>query len=175
MKKISLVFYLACSLIAFNGKAQKLQNTLLWRISGNGLQKPSYLYGTMHLPDTRLFNLGDSLYKAIEKSEGFAIEVNPDEFTPFLVGLVKEQIGKARHIKDMMDKGSYNKYSDALSRKLKKPAKDITTQDIFREKHKWASDKYSESDMLTFLDAYLFDIARRQGKWTGGVEDMADR
>jgi hypothetical protein len=29
--------------------------------------------------------------------------------------------------------------------------------------------------MQTFLDAYLFDIARRQGKWTGGVEDMKDQ
>jgi len=30
-------------------KAQELENSLLWEISGNKLEKPSYLYGTIHL------------------------------------------------------------------------------------------------------------------------------
>ena len=51
--------------------------TLLWRISGSGLQKPSYLYGTMHLKDRRLFFFGDSVYKSLEASEGFAMEIDP--------------------------------------------------------------------------------------------------
>ena len=51
-------------------------NTLLWRISGKGLTRPSYLYGTMHLMDKKVFQLGDSVYKAIEQTDGFAAELD---------------------------------------------------------------------------------------------------
>lgn len=155
--------------------AQKLPNTLLWRISGNGLQKPSYLYGTMHLTDQRLFNLGDSLYKAIENTEGFAIEVNPDEMTAVMIDEINKEFKNARFIKDVLNKREFKQYGAALAKKIKKPADEITTRDIFMEKNKWVKESFQKGEMSTFLDAYLFDIARRQGKWTGGVEDIDDQ
>jgi uncharacterized protein YbaP (TraB family) len=53
--------------------------TLLWRISGNGLAKNSFLYGTMHLQDKRLFHFTDSLYHYLEQSEGYALEIDLNE------------------------------------------------------------------------------------------------
>jgi uncharacterized protein len=50
-------------------------NTLLWEISGNGLEKPSYLYGTMHLKDKRVFNFGDSVMVKFSQCNAFAGEV----------------------------------------------------------------------------------------------------
>jgi len=55
MKKIILA--LACLLLLTNAYAQK-NNSLLWKISGNGLKAPSYLFGTYHLAGK---NLVDSL------------------------------------------------------------------------------------------------------------------
>jgi uncharacterized protein YbaP (TraB family) len=175
MKKsviLFLLFYFICTTIVH---AQKLPSTLLWKISGNGLQQPSYLYGTFHLTDEKLFNLGDSLYKAIENSQGFAIEVNPDDMMPFIIDMVKQEIKNSRSIKEMLGEKDFKKYSPSLSKKLKKPADDITTQDIFREKNKWVEESFQNGKMSAFLDAYLFDIARREGKWMGGVEDMEDQ
>ncbi len=37
------------------------------------------------------------------------------------------------------------------------------------------ADYLEKGEMATFLDAYLYNIARRQGKWVGGVEDIADQ
>ena len=34
---------------------------------------------------------------------------------------------------------------------------------------------FGKGEMPTFLDAYLYNIARRQGKWLGGIEDMSDQ
>ncbi|PZP49553.1 MAG: hypothetical protein DI598_07540 [Pseudopedobacter saltans] len=83
--KIALfIFGILFSFFGFSQK-QKLEKTLLWRISGNGLQKPSYLFGTIHLTDERLFNFQDSVYHAIEVSEGLAIEINPDEMIAEMV------------------------------------------------------------------------------------------
>src|ERR1700736_51659 len=75
-------FFYGCLLLAPTALAYgqpSYPHTLLWRISGKGMQKPSYLYGTMHLSDKRLFRFDDSVYRAIEKTDGLAIEVNPDE------------------------------------------------------------------------------------------------
>ena len=155
--------------------AQQLPATLLWRISGNGLQKSSYLYGTMHLTDDRIFNIGDSMYTAIEKSEGFAIEINPDDFTPFLIDETKKSILSNQYLKDIMSEQDFKKYGKALAKKFNKNEDAITTADVLEEKNKWIGESYRTGKMQTFLDAYLFDVARRQGKWTGGVEDMQDQ
>src|SRR6187399_2858048 len=52
--------------------------SLFWEISGNGLKKPSYLFGTMHVSSKIAFNLADSFYLAIKKSEVVALETNPE-------------------------------------------------------------------------------------------------
>src|SRR5215218_4850884 len=73
-----LFFFFICSATNLSGQSAP-PKTLLWRISGNGLQKPSYLFGTMHLKDRRLFYFGDSVYNSIETTAGFAMELDPDE------------------------------------------------------------------------------------------------
>lgn len=155
--------------------AQKLPSTLLWRISGNGFQKPSYLFGTLHLTDERIFNLGDSVYHAIEKADGFAMEIDPEQFTPFVIDEARKKAMETIRLKDMMQKDEYKKYGKILAKKLGKNADEITTADILHEKNKWIQESYSTGKMQSFLDVYLFDIARRQGKWTGGVEDLEDQ
>lgn len=156
--------------------SQKLPSTLLWKISGNGLEKSSYLYGTMHLTDERIFNIGDSLYKAIEHSDGFAIEIDPAEFTPFIIDKTKKDIYRnSVPLKETMDRDNFEKYGVMLAKKLHKNADEVTTGDVLREKNKWIEESFNTGKMQTFLDAYLFDIARREGKWTGGVEDLKDQ
>ena len=51
---------------------------LLWEITGNGLEKPSYLYGTMHVSNKVAFHLSDSFYKAIESVDVVSLEINPE-------------------------------------------------------------------------------------------------
>lgn len=56
----------------------KYANTLLWEITGNGLSKPSYLYGTMHVSNKIAFHLKDSFFTAISNVDYVATELNPD-------------------------------------------------------------------------------------------------
>jgi len=166
-------FFLVLSLASLGQAA--LPKTLLWRISGHGLQKPSYLYGTMHLNDKRLFMFGDSVYQAIEQSEGLAIEVNPDEMGAYYINQLFDQLENSKKLADILKDKDYKKYSAALAKKFKKPATDITARDLVKEKNKWMNDYMEKGEMPTFVDAYLYNIARRQGKWLGGIEDIADQ
>src|SRR4051812_34490264 len=78
---------------------KKWPSTLLWKISGNGLDRPSYLYGTMHLQDKRLFQFGDSLYRSLEHVEGFALEI---DFREFMDSLITKQFQEAED--EMLEK-----------------------------------------------------------------------
>lgn len=50
--------------------------SLLWEITGNGLQKPSYLYGTIHLYDSTVFRIPEEVYTAIELCDNLALEID---------------------------------------------------------------------------------------------------
>ncbi|MCF0056709.1 TraB/GumN family protein [Dyadobacter sp. CY356] len=60
------------------------ENSLLWEISGKGLSKPSYLFGTIHLICPTDFSLSDSLKNAISKTQQLALEIDMDD--PALMG-----------------------------------------------------------------------------------------
>ncbi|TDO95462.1 TraB/GumN family protein [Flavobacterium sp. 245] len=73
---------IAVILLVFSGKTQaqtkspKLENSLLWEVSGNGLAKPSYLYGTVHMICAGDFFLTEKTKKAFASSEKLVLEVN---------------------------------------------------------------------------------------------------
>ena len=50
----------------------------MWKVSGNGMKKPSYLYGTMHISGKMAFHLGDQFYQAIGQVDVVALELEPE-------------------------------------------------------------------------------------------------
>ena len=77
MKYILALFALLCSLLSFS---QNTNNSLLWEITGENLQKPSYLYGTMHVSNKVAFRLDDVFFDAFNNSDYVALESNPKDW-----------------------------------------------------------------------------------------------
>ena len=74
MRYVILFFTLFISLFS---NAQELEKSLLWKISGNGLNKPSYLFGTIHLTcDT---SLDANTLNALETTEQLYLELDMDD------------------------------------------------------------------------------------------------
>ncbi len=60
------------------------ENTLLWKISGNGLTKDSYLFGTLHMACAEDFKMEDKVKEVAQKAEAIAFEIdmaNPENMT----------------------------------------------------------------------------------------------
>lgn len=74
MKK---VLWLVCSLFIGLAYGQKSENSLLWKISGNGLSKPSYLFGTIHI--TCDASLSDKVKKALDNTQQLCLELDMDD------------------------------------------------------------------------------------------------
>jgi uncharacterized protein YbaP (TraB family) len=148
--------------------------TLLWRISGNGLEKPSYLYGTMHLKDRRLFFFGDSVYKSIETSKGFAMELDPNEMMDSVFAKMSEG-DTTSLLKKMLDEKKFKSIEKKLEKKFGMPAGKITRKQLIDDRNSQYYNKRKSDDMQSVVDMYLYNIAHRQGKWVGGIEDVNDQ
>jgi len=66
-----------CIFAGFTVNAQKLEKGLLWKISGNGLAKPSYLYGTMHI--TCDATLNEYILAALDVTDQLYLELDMDD------------------------------------------------------------------------------------------------
>lgn len=62
-----------------NAQTKTTENSLLWEISGNGLSKPSYLYGTVHMMCESDFKITDKVQKAFAKTQKLALEIDMDD------------------------------------------------------------------------------------------------
>jgi uncharacterized protein YbaP (TraB family) len=70
---IAVVFNLS---VQAQKKSPKLENSLLWEVSGNGLSKPSYLYGTVHMICSGDYFLTEKTKKAFDASSKLVLEIN---------------------------------------------------------------------------------------------------
>lgn len=70
---IAIIF---CVTTKAQNKSHKLEDTLLWEITGNGLTKPSYLYGTIHMICGADYFLLEKVKKAFEASDKLVLEIN---------------------------------------------------------------------------------------------------
>jgi len=60
---------------------QELADALLWKISGNGLTTPSYLFGTIHIINKEDFFLPEGTLGAIENSKKMVFEINMEDMS----------------------------------------------------------------------------------------------
>lgn len=146
-------------------------HTLLWRISGNGLPAQSYLYGTMHLQDKRLFYFTDSLYHYLESAEGYAMEVDLHEMMDSIMQLALNE--GAREERQRVKKAD-KKTIDSLLNNLRKTKDKASRKELKRIRDE-KMNNVLKKEMPTIMDAYLYSIARRKGKWVGGIEDVEDQ
>lgn len=74
MKKLILALV---ALFSAQLQAQNLEKSLLWKISGNGLQAPSYLYGTIHISCDA--TLPQKVKTAMDQTRQLYLELDMDD------------------------------------------------------------------------------------------------
>ncbi len=78
---VTLLFLVANPLRAQQDKDAPLANSLLWEITGKGLEKPSYVFGTIHMIDREHYFLTDAAREAFDKAYNVTFEIDMEEMT----------------------------------------------------------------------------------------------
>lgn len=112
MKRISAA--LLGSILAIAGLAQdnSSEKTLLWKISGNGLASPSYLFGTIHMLCKDDAVLSDSLRNIIRDVKEVYFEVDLDNMFEMLGVLGKMKMRGDTTLQDLLSRSDYEKVKD---------------------------------------------------------------
>jgi uncharacterized protein YbaP (TraB family) len=165
MKKILIGFMSMLSV--FSVQAQR-QSGLLWEITGNGLTKPSYVYGTMHVSDKVAFHLGDPFFKAIKSVDIVALEQNLDsvydDWLAMYSGMVRDKHGAG-----MVDHETFkfNEFEKDDVKQIVMVGPLISNAILYR-----VDQIQLEFQEETYLDMLIYRLGKKYGKKTTGVEDM---
>jgi uncharacterized protein YbaP (TraB family) len=84
-------------------------NTLLWRISGNGLLKPSYLFGTMHILCADQAVLSRNMLSVIRGCDEVFFEINLDDIAGMMKSLKYMQMNNGTKLSDLLSTSDYQK------------------------------------------------------------------
>jgi len=161
---------------------QRRYPSLLWEISGNGLKKPSYLFGTMYVSDKLAFHLGDSFYLAIKSVDVVALETNPenwqDDFSKSVFYKIRGNYspygfdgfnGGGPYDKLQITSFAIDDYDEAMKASLAVEPSMINGM-LYRT-YGTRTDDFEED---TYLDLYIFQTGKKLGKRLSGVENFEE-
>jgi uncharacterized protein YbaP (TraB family) len=104
MKNSTLIFTLF--VFAFLGlNAQSLENSTLWKIEGNGLEQPSYLFGTIHI--TCDATLEDDVKKALDATSQIVLELDMDDPNLQMQMMQRMNMKDNKTLKDLVSEEEY--------------------------------------------------------------------
>ncbi|WP_165760210.1 TraB/GumN family protein [Niastella populi] len=118
-----LIFYIALAMAGFGQQPAKpgkknsapaqgtaynqLDNTLLWKISGNGLARSCYLYGTMHVLCAEDATVSDSLKLAIRYADEIYFELDMDNMGEMLGAMKFLRMNDGKKLSELLTKEEY--------------------------------------------------------------------
>jgi uncharacterized protein len=109
MKKLLFSLLLGLSVLATFAQSTNANNTLLWKISGKNLSKPSYLFGTIHMLCADDVQLSDNLRKAINTSDRVYLELDMDNMFEMLGVIGKMKMRNDTTLADLLEPAEYEK------------------------------------------------------------------
>ena len=113
---------LIMGLMALTSCAQKEDivkgdKSLLWKISGNGLEKPSYLFGTIHMLCKDDAYLGENMVKAIKNADAVYLELDMDNLYDMLSVMNKMNMRNDTTLSDLLTDEEYQKVKKLFAEK----------------------------------------------------------
>jgi uncharacterized protein YbaP (TraB family) len=159
-----------------------VKNPFLWRIEG---PVPSYLYGTIHVPDARVTNLPPAVEQAFASSAAVFTEIPMDAALQISM-MSKMMLPGDKNLSEVLGPELYTRLASTIQRSLPKdspgPLGAAMTAMLGRMKP-WAA--MMQLTIIEFLpdmmagnkalDTMLFDRAKSDGKETGGLETIDEQ
>lgn len=164
-----LVFFLLVVHPTFT-KAQDNEQSIFWKVSGNGLRKPSFLFGTFHLMGYRFVDSLKETLKALENCDIIVGEL--------VTGSVDEKILNQALLKDitldsLLGKDLYNNTNEwlhelggfdlSILNKMKPMLIEITMLGLVQQ-------KYFPQAIGPAIDDYFQLLGKGKGKKVMGLE-----
>jgi uncharacterized protein YbaP (TraB family) len=173
MKRWSAVLLLSLVSVSVLSQKKDENNTLLWKISGKGLDKPSYLFGTIHMICEDDAVLSSNFKKAIRNSDEVYFEVDMDNLFEIFGAMSKMKMNGDTTLRDLLNDDDYKKVKNYFeSRSSMLPFSMLETF-----KPILAASTLEESSMpcekTTMMEQVIMKEANENDKKIKGLETMS--
>src|SRR5215510_837779 len=183
----SLGFFACASLIIslvtpISAQIRATEKPFLWRIDG---PVPSYLYGTVHVPDPRVLELPEVVRRALSASDVFNAEIPLDASTQ-LAMMGKIMLPPGQDLRSLAGEEVFARLIRAVSKGLgaaAPPGAAEVLAAMLTPMKPWAV--MSQVELLEFLpditagrqplDVMLYTMATKDGKELGGLETLDEQ
>lgn len=119
VQTLKVSFLLIILFLGSNTYAQNKNkdNALLWKIEGNGLQKPSYLFGTVHMICEDKFSMPTKVKNAIDQTEQSYLEINLA--APDMAAQSQKYMKSTQPLSAQISASDYKTVDSVVNKKLK--------------------------------------------------------
>lgn len=168
-RRIPVLFVLLAVAGPVQAQVEPTERPFLWMIEAD---KPSFLYGTIHLPDERVLAIPPVVLNAADSADALYVEVTPDEMASAAPMLM---LGEGKTLKDVLPEDLYDRTSAYVQSKgipmlalrgfkvwvltIQLQVLDYIKQMAFRQP----------------LDVAIYNRARDAGKEVGGLETIEEQ
>lgn len=169
MKRI--IFLVIALIFSLNFYAKAQHNSLLWKVSGKNI-KDSYLYGTIHIQDERVFVFEDFIKEKINNTEAFSMEILFDDID--FKKLQSLTLMKNQTLKELVSEEDFNRL-DEFSKQT------VGVSIIFFNRIKpfftytQLMQAQMRQDRKSAMDLELMNYAKKRNKKLFGLEKMEDQ
>ncbi|HRN47876.1 MAG TPA: TraB/GumN family protein, partial [Niabella sp.] len=118
LKYLGVSFFFLAIFLWSNAQNQSIKDssqTLLWKITGKGLEKPSYLFGTMHILCEKDAVLSDNAKKAIANTEVVYFEADMDDMQEMMSAMKAMKMKNGVTLKSLLSNEDYEKVKKYFS------------------------------------------------------------
>ncbi|MFY0631022.1 MAG: TraB/GumN family protein [Flavobacteriaceae bacterium] len=166
--KLLLAFLLMSTTAIF---AQKLENSTLWKITGNGLEKPSYVFGTIHI--TCDATLSDQVKKALKETSQTILEIDMDDPSLQSTMMSNMMMTGGKSLKDFMSDEEYALVDTLFIKNMGMSVKPMQKVRPFFLSAMFYP-KMIDCEMQSF-ETEIMKIAKEQGEDIKGLETIQDQ
>lgn len=171
MKFRLILSVISALLLHFSVSAQQ-PRTLLWQVSGNGLIKPSFVFGTMHLLCSAEEMMNDSLLAALSRTEQVFFEIDMDNPGEMLGVFKFIRMKDNKKISDLLSQEEYERVKNYFAKN--KTVLPLSMMERF--KPYFVAAMLSESKMpcatKTGMEELILKQAKKEGKTISGLESI---
>ncbi len=148
-------------------------SSLLWRLEREDAPGPSFLFGTMHVRDSRAFESLGAVYSAIESCGAFATEFHLEESDPLGIGTVI-QLPDERKLEELLGRRHYARLRKIV---LKTTGIDLNMMPriVPFALMNIIDTAIFASDYAVSLDEHLWEYAQNCSKQMHGLETLEEQ
>ncbi|MEM7511516.1 MAG: TraB/GumN family protein [Bacteroidota bacterium] len=159
-------------LFPFLAQAQTDSQSLLWKISGKGIQ-PSYLYGTLHMLPQSEFELKEKVQSAFDDAQQIVLELDMDDPTMQLEMLKYVAMTDGTTISSQLSEEDFHKLDSLLTSSTGMGAKMIDSWKPFFVSS-FLMTNFIEGTPASFEMAFV-QMAQQQDKEILGLETVQEQ